>query len=38
MVIRNVKAEDAKALTLLHKIVYYENHFKTSFSVPLLMK
>ena len=35
---KDAKAEDAKALTQLHKIVYYENHFTTSFSVPLLMK
>jgi len=38
MVIRSVEAEDAKALALLHKIVFYENYFTASFSAPLQMK
>ena len=38
MVIRSVKADDAKTFTLLHENVFGENQFITSFSVPMLIK
>ena len=38
MVISNVKIEDAKSLALLHKKVFGEIHFTTSFSISLLTK
>ena len=38
MVISNAKVEDAKSLALLHKKVFGEIHFTTSFYVSMLTK
>jgi len=38
MVISNAKIEDAKSLAVLHKTVFGEIHFTTSFSINLLTK
>ena len=38
MAIRTVQVKVAKVIALLHKIIFYENHFTVCFSVSLLMK